>query len=132
MLLRKEREDGMSIYALPEVAENLRTICSLTLGPKENSVIGGPLCIEAVRDGEAHTVAGREITFFDIHSLKAPQFGFSCPPGGRKTASYAWAMNLSTSVAPRMRKARTGSPGKRTALTPCAASSSRKKSATAR
>ena len=77
MLLRKEREDGMSIYALPEVAENLRTICSLTLGPKENSVIGGPLCIEAVRDGEAHTVAGREITFFDIHSLKAPQFGFS-------------------------------------------------------
>lgn len=42
---------------LPEVAENLRTICSLTLGPKENSVIGGPLCIEAVRDGEAHTVA---------------------------------------------------------------------------
>lgn len=41
MLLRKEREDGMSIYALPEVAENLRTICSLTLGPKENSVIAG-------------------------------------------------------------------------------------------
>lgn len=77
MFLRKEREDGIGIHALPEVAESLRTICSLTLGPKENSVIGGPLRIEAVRDGETRAVAGRELTFFDIHSRKAPQFGFS-------------------------------------------------------
>ncbi len=77
MLLREERENGMNIYALPEVAESLRTICSLTLGPKENSILSGPLRIEAVRDGETRAVAGREFTFFDIHSVKAPQFGFS-------------------------------------------------------
>lgn len=77
MFLRGERQEGMSIYALPEVAESLRVICSLTLGPKENSFIGGLLRIEPVRDGETRNVAGREVTFFDIHSVKAPQFGFS-------------------------------------------------------
>ncbi|HJB65775.1 MAG TPA: MBL fold metallo-hydrolase [Candidatus Mailhella merdavium] len=84
MILRGERQEGMSICALPEVANALRTICSLTLGPKENAVLEGPLCIEAVRDGETRFLAGRECTFFDIHSLKAPQFGFSALLEGEK------------------------------------------------
>lgn len=61
-----------------------RAICSLTLGPKENAVLEGPLHIEAVRDGETRFLAGRECTFFDIHSLKAPQFGFSALLEGKK------------------------------------------------
>ena len=84
MILRGERQEGMSICALPEVANALRTICSLTLGPKENAVLDGPLRIEAVRDGETRFLAGRECTFFDIHSVKAPQFGFSALLEGEK------------------------------------------------
>lgn len=84
MILRGERQEGMSICALPAVADALRAICSLTLGPKENAVLEGPLHIEAVRDGETRFLAGRECTFFDIHSLKAPQFGFSALLEGKK------------------------------------------------
>jgi len=50
----------------------------------ETDFIGKRLYLIPVADGEVLNVIGHATTFFDIHSTKAKQFGFSMNIGGEK------------------------------------------------
>ncbi|WP_428048080.1 MBL fold metallo-hydrolase [Candidatus Proelusimicrobium excrementi] len=65
------------IYAHEELCALIKNIACALLQEKESRFIGNGLYLIPVADGDKKTVFGRKITFFDIHSSKAKQFGFS-------------------------------------------------------
>ena len=71
------------IYAHDEVIALLRDIAGKLLG-KEKRFLGDRLALIEVTDGETRSIIGREVTFFDIGSSKAKQFGFTMDLGGGK------------------------------------------------
>ena len=71
-----------NIYAHDEVVSILRGMAERLLNKKELKHIGERLRLVAVSDGESRIVNGRKVTFFDIHSTKAKQFGFCMELGG--------------------------------------------------
>lgn len=70
-------EGEVSIYAHDEVISILRTMSDTLLQPKVTKFIDDRIHLVTVTDGETQTLLGRNVTFFDIHSTKAKQFGFS-------------------------------------------------------
>jgi len=74
---RGQYEGEARIYAHDEVTGLLRQLAAMLLTPRENAFIGDGLRFVTVHDGETCAVAGSEVTFFDIHSAKAKQYGFS-------------------------------------------------------
>lgn len=84
-LARGQYQGRPVIYANPEVAGLLQEMAGHLLGKKEAAFLGREVKILPVQDGQKAQVLGREITFFDIHSTKAYQFGFSLELGqGRR------------------------------------------------
>ena len=73
---RKQYEGEARIYAHDEVISLLRQLADLLLLPKETAFLNQRLHLITVSDGEIQNIAGQEVTFFDIHSTKAKQFGF--------------------------------------------------------
>lgn len=65
------------IYGHDEVITLIRDISSKLLNGKEVKVIDDRLHLIEVHDGETVDIDGRTITFFDIQSTKAKQYGFS-------------------------------------------------------
>ncbi len=65
------------IYGHEEVIGLLRSIAEMLLNEKEITVLDHQLQLIVVEDGETREINGRKVTFFDIHSKKAKQFGFS-------------------------------------------------------
>ena len=53
-----------------------QTFCRLTLQKKFCDLIGDPIQLIPVSDRETRQILDMEVTFFDIHSTKARQFGF--------------------------------------------------------
>ena len=85
-------EGEARIYSHPEVLEILRTVAPQLLQKKQAAHLGERLQLLPVADGETRTILGHEVQFFDIHSTKATQFGFSMalnradePAAGRLT-----------------------------------------------
>jgi len=75
--MSRGKYDGEAyIYAHDECAALLKELASLLLLPKETRFIGERLHIIAVEDGDCRLINGRKVTFFDIGSSKAKQFGF--------------------------------------------------------
>ena len=66
-----------TIYCHTQLGETLRTLCSLTLHPKHRDRLDETILIETVEDGDVRTMMGYDVTFFDIHSDKAKQLGFT-------------------------------------------------------
>ena len=64
------------IYAHDEVIGLLHMMAENLLQKKEADFIGNRLHLIPVQDGEQKTILDRKVTFFDIHSTKAKQFGF--------------------------------------------------------
>lgn len=64
------------IYSHQEVIELIKEIADKLLPRKESSYIGKRLHLVEVTDGEHRTIIGHDVTFFDIKSTKAKQFGF--------------------------------------------------------
>ncbi len=63
----------------------LRTFCELTLQKKQLALLDGRIHFRTVADGETVPICGVPVTFFDIRSTKAKQYGFTLPlPDGRK------------------------------------------------
>ena len=69
----------LQIMCHPGLADTIRTLCRLTTQKKIWSLIdtAGPIRLTPVEDGQTLTLLGRPVTFFDIHSTKATQFGFT-------------------------------------------------------
>ncbi len=65
------------IYCHDELSSTIDTFCRLTLQGKFYRLIGDRIHLIPVRDGETRHILDYDITFFDIHSTKARQFGFT-------------------------------------------------------
>ena len=68
--------EEVRLYGHEEVIGILRDTAPLLLSEKEAGYIGKGLFLIPVSDGETREILGRQVTFFDIHSTKAKQFGF--------------------------------------------------------
>ena len=64
------------IYGHEEVIEMLETICKMLLQSKQTKYINDRLHLVVVNDGQTKEIIGKKVTFFDIHSTKAKQFGY--------------------------------------------------------
>lgn len=64
------------IYSHGEVIEIIRNMAGKLLLPKDTRFIDDRLHLVEVTDGEKLNIIGHDITFFDIQSTKAKQFGF--------------------------------------------------------
>ena len=76
LFLAGKRRETLTIRCHEELAEKIRRICSLTLSAKQLSALDSGISISPVQDGEALSIAGHTVTFFDTHSAKAKQYGF--------------------------------------------------------
>lgn len=79
-----EYEGDAVIYAHDEVIELLHILSEKLLQKKETDFIGKRLHLVSVGDGETKQILNRNVTFFDIHSTKAKQFGFCIELGNGK------------------------------------------------
>ena len=70
-------EGVLHIYCHNELVTVIKTITSLTIEKKVAKHIGEKICLIPVESGETREILGCPVTFFDIGSTKAKQFGFS-------------------------------------------------------
>lgn len=70
-------EGNLNIYCHADLKEIILTITRLTVQAKFFNMIGERIFIHPVEDNEERDVLGYHVTFFDIHSTKAKQFGFT-------------------------------------------------------
>ncbi|MCQ2550735.1 MAG: MBL fold metallo-hydrolase [Clostridia bacterium] len=66
----------VNLYAHGEVIEILRDMAEKLLQPKQVKFLDDRFHLIEVKDGDRKEILGREVTFFDIYSTKAKQFGF--------------------------------------------------------
>lgn len=71
-----EYEGEATIYAHCDVIELLKDLAVKLLQKKETDFIDRRLHLISVADGETVDILKRKVTFFDINSTKAKQFGF--------------------------------------------------------
>ena len=69
-------EGEVTIYAHGEVIGLLKDLSEKLLQKKETAFIDKRLHLTVVEDGESVHILNKKVTFFDIHSTKAKQFGF--------------------------------------------------------
>ena len=70
-------EGNLNIYCHADLKEIILTITRLTVQAKFFNMIGERIFIHPVEDNEERDILGCHVTFFDIHSTKAKQFGFT-------------------------------------------------------
>lgn len=77
-LIQQDKYEGnLHIHCHDQLVSTLQTIISLTLGKKINQLIGSRMFFNTAADGEKRKLMTYELTFFDIHSTKLKQFGFT-------------------------------------------------------
>lgn len=79
-----EYEGETTIYAHDEVISILRDMSARLLNKKETKFIDDRLHLVSVEDGESTEILHKKVTFFDIQSTKAKQFGFCIEFGNGK------------------------------------------------
>lgn len=67
----------LTIYCHAELKKTVLTIVKLTLAEKFVKLIGERVVFKLVKDGQTKKILGNKVTFFDIQSDKAKQFGFA-------------------------------------------------------
>ncbi len=76
--MNQGKYDGeLRIYCHSGLVSTLTTIAELTIQKKVTKHIGERIRLIPVEDGEMREIIGCSVTFFDIQSTKARQFGFS-------------------------------------------------------
>lgn len=82
LALEGSYEGVFHIWCHDELAQAIATLVQLTLTPKLQKLMGTVIVLHPVADGQQEQLLGHTVTFFDIHSTKAKQFGFSaCKEG---------------------------------------------------
>ena len=79
-----EYKGNAYIYSHKEVIDLIRDMAENLLGQKMTQFIDDRLHLVEVKDGETREIIGHDITFFDIHSTKATQYGFCMDMGNGK------------------------------------------------
>ena len=78
-------EGDLQIYCHKELEKTIRTIVELTVQKKFCRRSGERIFFRTVKDGETKKILDYDVTFFDIRSTKAKQFGFTTKlQNGRK------------------------------------------------
>lgn len=78
-------EGDLRIYCHADLIPVIRTITDLTIQKKVTKHIGERIQLIPVEHGETREIVGCPVTFFDIYSTKAKQYGFTAMlPGGVK------------------------------------------------
>ena len=78
-------EGDLQIYCHKELEKTIRTIVELTVQKKFCRMIGERIFFRTIKDGETKKILDYDVTFFDIRSTKAKQFGFTTKlQNGRK------------------------------------------------
>ncbi|MCI8454594.1 MAG: MBL fold metallo-hydrolase [Lachnospiraceae bacterium] len=72
-----EYEGNVHLYCHGELVETLKTLCHLTIQEKFYKLLDKRILLIPVADGETKQILGHDVTFFDIHSTKARQYGFT-------------------------------------------------------
>lgn len=70
-------EGELKIYCHDGLVDTIKTLCKLTVLPKITKHIDGRIQVVPVEDGDVCDILGTDVTFFDIQSTKAKQFGFT-------------------------------------------------------
>lgn len=70
-------QGNLDIYCHKELKETILTIVHLTVQSKFYKMIGNRIFFHTVADKEEKEIMGYQLTFFDIQSTKAKQFGFT-------------------------------------------------------
>ncbi len=74
----------LRVYGHEEVIGILRYLTELMLVPEQVKFMGNGVALIPVTDGQQVSILGKTVTFFDIRSEKALQFGFTMElPGGK-------------------------------------------------
>ena len=69
-------KQAVNIYAHDEVITILQTMAELLFPGRDGTGLRENVHFIEILDGESRTILDRSVTFFDIQSLKAKQFGF--------------------------------------------------------
>lgn len=77
MMNRGKYKGELCVYCHEELAEDIREICRRTLWDKVIRLFDDRIQFVIVKDGQKKTILSSEVTFFDIHSTKKKQFGFT-------------------------------------------------------
>ncbi len=87
MMRAGQYEGDLHVYCHSDAAALLDTVCRLMLPDKFTALFGTRVRFHIVADGDQADVCGMRLTFFDIHSTKLRQFGFTALlPSGRRLA----------------------------------------------
>ena len=70
-------QGDLNIYCHKDLIATIDTICRLTLQGKFYRMLGDRIHLVPVDDGETVQILDYNVTFFDIHSTKAKQYGFT-------------------------------------------------------
>lgn len=81
---RGKYEGEAWIYGHDEVITILKNMAYQLFSEKETKFIGDRLHMEVVEDGEECILMGKNVTFFDIGSTKAKQYGFCMDLGNKE------------------------------------------------
>jgi len=88
-LIQQDKYEGtLHIYCHDQLVSTLQTIVSLTLGKKINQLIGSRIRFNTAADGEKRKIMTYDVTFFDIHSTKLKQFGFTAKLTNGSTITF--------------------------------------------
>lgn len=78
-------QGDLNIYCHDGLPDTIYTLARLTIQKKFYSQIGKRIHLIPISDGEKRQILDMDLTFFDIHSTKARQFGFlALFPDGKK------------------------------------------------
>lgn len=79
-----EYKGDACIYSHREILDLIRDMAGRLLQKKEATFLDKRLHLVEVTDGDTLTIIGRKVTFFDIRSTKAKQYGFRMDIGNGK------------------------------------------------
>ncbi len=77
MMNQGKYEGTLNIYCHSELIEKICTMADMTIQQKVCRHIGKEIVFIAIETGEQMKILDSDVTFFDIHSTKAKQYGFT-------------------------------------------------------
>jgi len=69
-------EGDLRFYCCQQVYDKIMAISHMIIRPGERAEFGKRMQFNIVKDRDTRNILGGDVTFFDIQSKKAPQFGF--------------------------------------------------------
>ena len=76
-MLKDQYQGDAYIYCHEDLADTIRTLCRLTIQEKHFRFLDSRIHLDPLKDGDHRHILSYDVTFFDIHSTKARQFGFT-------------------------------------------------------